>query len=68
MKKKINNKFTQTLDELGVIAKEYKTTLMGIGVFTCIALFWTKQIDGEQFTSGVALLTTVGFFVAKDAK
>jgi hypothetical protein len=62
-----NNGFKKTYDQLLLITKEYKTSFMGLGVVTCLVLYWTNQINDVQFSSGVGLLTSVGFFLSKDA-
>lgn len=67
MKKRIDNGFARVMDKLVAVSKEYKTTFVGLGCVCCIALYWLQKIDGEQFGGAVALLTSVGFFAAKDA-
>jgi hypothetical protein len=54
------------IKELGAIATEYKTSLMGLGCLACIGLYWCNVITGEQFASGTALLTAAGLLRAKD--
>lgn len=48
------------------LLKNYKTTIPAVLGIVSVAVYWAGYITTEQFTTGIALLTTVGLLGAKD--
>ena len=49
------------------ILANWKTTTSGLLGLVAVGLYWGGVIDNTQFAAGVALLTSVGLILSKDA-
>lgn len=45
----------------------WKTTISGLCVLACVALYFAKAIDKEMLLTGIGICTAAGLILAKDA-
>jgi len=48
------------------LIKNWKTSLVGLSIFTLVTLYVYKIIDTQQFITIFATLAGIGFFATKD--